>query len=186
MSDVSFDLAHNRMQVHQRHAEPWCVTLVDTGEHTLTGGRLRRVQQYLPADEPFCFTYGDGLADLDMGAQLAFHRAHGRQATVTAVQPPGRFGALRRAGAAVTGFEEKPRGDGGWINGGFFVLQPEVIARIDGDASSWEQEPMARLAGSDQLRAFEHRGFWQPMDTLREKNLLEELWRSGRAPWKCW
>ncbi|KAB7619163.1 glucose-1-phosphate cytidylyltransferase [Verminephrobacter eiseniae] len=186
MSDVSFDLAHNRMQVHQRHAEPWCVTLVDTGEHTLTGGRLRRVQQYLPADEPFCFTYGDGLADLDMGAQLAFHRAHGRQATVTAVQPPGRFGALRRAGAAVTGCEEKPRGDGGWINGGFFVLQPEVIARIDGDASSWEQEPMARLAGSDQLRAFEHRGFWQPMDTLREKNLLEELWRSGRAPWKCW
>lgn len=152
----------------------------------MTGGRLRRVQEYLPAGEPFCFTYGDGVADLDMAAQFAFHRQHGRLATVTAVQPPGRYGALVRNGDAVAGFEEKPRGDGGWINGGFFVLQPEVIDHIEGDATSWEIEPMATLAQTDQLRAFEHAGFWQPMDTLREKNLLEELWQTGRAPWKCW
>lgn len=186
MSDVTFDMANNRMEVHHRHAEPWRVTLVDTGESTMTGGRLRRVQEYLPAGEPFCFTYGDGVADLDMTAQFAFHRAHGCQATVTAVQPPGRYGALVREGETVAGFEEKPRGDGGWINGGFFVLQPEVIGLIEGDATSWELEPMARLATSGQLRAFEHTGFWQPMDTLREKNLLEDLWHSGRAPWKCW
>jgi glucose-1-phosphate cytidylyltransferase len=186
MSDVTFDMANNRMEVHHRHAEPWRVTLVDTGESTMTGGRLRRVQEYLPEGEPFCFTYGDGVADLDMTAQFAFHRAHGRQATVTAVLPPGRYGALMRDGDRVDGFVEKPRGDGGWINGGFFVLQPEVIDLIDSDATSWELEPMARLASSDQLRAFEHIGFWQPMDTLREKNLLEDLWQSGRAPWKCW
>ena len=186
MSDVTFDMANNRMEVHHRHAEPWRVTLVDTGESTMTGGRLRRVQEYLPAGEPFCFTYGDGVADLDMTAQFAFHRAHGCQATVTAVLPPGRYGALMRDGDRVDGFVEKPRGDGGWINGGFFVLQPEVIDHIDSDATSWELEPMARLASSGQLRAFEHTGFWQPMDTLREKNLLEDLWQSGRAPWKCW
>ena len=186
MSDVTFDMANNRMEVHHRHAEPWRVTLVDTGESTMTGGRLRRVQEYLPAGEPFCFTYGDGVADLDMTAQFAFHRAHGRQATVTAVQPPGRYGALVRQGDTVTGFEEKPRGDGGWINGGFFVLQPEVIQHIDADSTPWEAAPMERLAHSGELVAFEHTGFWQPMDTLREKNLLEELWQTGRAPWKCW
>lgn len=186
MSDVTFDMANNRMEVHHRHAEPWRVTLVDTGENTMTGGRLRRVQEYLEPGQPFCFTYGDGVADLDMTAQFAFHRAHGCQATVTAVQPPGRYGALVRNGDVVAGFEEKPRGDGGWINGGFFVLQPEVIARIADDATSWELEPMAHLAQSGQLRAFEHTGFWQPMDTLREKNLLEDLWQSGRAPWKTW
>ena len=186
MSDVTFDMANNRMEVHHRHAEPWRVTLVDTGESTLTGGRLRRVQEYLEPGQPFCFTYGDGVADLDMTAQFAFHRAHGCQATVTAVQPPGRYGALVRNGDTVAGFEEKPRGDGGWINGGFFVLQPEVIDLIEGDATPWEAEPMQRLAQSGQLQAFEHAGFWQPMDTLREKNFLEELWQSGQAPWKCW
>ena len=162
------------------------VTVVDTGLSTMTGGRLRRVQEYLEPGQPFCFTYGDGVADLDMTAQFAFHRAHGCQATVTAVQPPGRYGALVRNGDTVAGFEEKPRGDGGWINGGFFVLQPEVIDLIDGDATPWEAEPMQRLAQSGQLQAFEHAGFWQPMDTLREKNFLEELWQSGQAPWKCW
>jgi glucose-1-phosphate cytidylyltransferase len=186
MSDVTFDMANTRMEVHHRHAEPWRVTLVDTGESTMTGGRLRRVQEYLPPGQPFCFTYGDGVADLDMAAQFAFHRSHGCQATVTAVQPPGRYGALLREGSTVHGFEEKPRGDGGWINGGFFVLQPEVIQHISDDTTSWELEPMTRLAQSGQLRAFEHTGFWQPMDTLREKNLLEDLWQSGKAPWKCW
>ena len=186
MSDVTFDMAENRMEVHHRHAEPWRVTLVDTGADTATGGRLRRVREYLAPGESFCFTYGDGVADLDMGAQFAFHRAHGKLATVTAVQPPGRYGALLRQGDAVTGFEEKPRGDGGWINGGFFVLQPEVIDLIAGDQTPWEATPMQTLAQRDQLRAFEHNGFWQPMDTLREKNLLEELWHSGQAPWKCW
>ncbi len=186
MSDVTFDMAENRMEVHHRHAEPWRVTLVDTGADTLTGGRLRRVREYLAPGESFCFTYGDGVADLDMGAQFAFHRAHGKLATVTAVQPPGRYGALLRRGDTVTGFEEKPRGDGGWINGGFFVLQPEVIDLIAGDDSPWESTPMETLAQRDQLRAFEHKGFWQPMDTLREKNQLEELWQTGQAPWKCW
>ncbi|UHJ64631.1 glucose-1-phosphate cytidylyltransferase [Melaminivora jejuensis] len=186
MSDVTFDMVENRMEVHQRHAEPWRVTLVDTGADTLTGGRLRRVREYLAPDEPFCFTYGDGVADLDITAQLAFHRAHGRLATVTAVQPPGRYGALLRQGDQVSGFEEKPRGDGGWINGGFFVLQPQVLELIAGDATSWEEGPIEELAHQGQLQAFEHRGFWQPMDTLRDKNQLEELWASGRAPWKCW
>ena len=186
MSDVTFDMAHNQMEVHHRHVEPWRVTLVDTGADTLTGGRLRRVREYLAPGESFCFTYGDGVADLDMGAQFAFHRAHGKLATVTAVQPPGRYGALLRQGDTVTGFEEKPRGDGGWINGGFFVLQPEVIDLIAGDDSPWESTPMETLAQRDQLRAFEHKGFWQPMDTLREKNQLEELWQTGQAPWKCW
>jgi glucose-1-phosphate cytidylyltransferase len=186
MSDVTFDMANNRMEVHHRHAEPWRVTLVDTGESTQTGGRLRRVQEYLPSGEPFCFTYGDGVADLDMAAQFAFHKAHGCLATVTAVQPAGRFGSLVREGDAVVGFEEKPPGDGGWINGGFFVLQPEVIERISGDSMPWEAEPMVGLAREGQLVAYEHHGFWQPMDTLRDKNQLEDLWQSGRAPWKSW
>lgn len=186
MSDVTFDMVHNRMEVHEQKAEPWRVTLVDTGEDTMTGGRLRRVKEYLKDEEAFCFTYGDGVADVDIAASIAFHQAHGKLATVTAVLPPGRFGALAREGDAVRGFIEKPRGDGGWINGGFFVLSPKVIDYIAADSTSWELEPMARLAAENQLHAFEHNGFWQPMDTLREKNLLEDLWASGNAPWKQW
>lgn len=186
MSDITFDMAHNRMEVHEQKAEPWRVTLVDTGEDTMTGGRLKRVAEYLKDEESFCFTYGDGVADVDIAASIAFHNTHGRLATVTAVQPPGRFGSLALDGDAVRGFVEKPHGDGGWINGGFFVLSPQVIDMIEGDETSWELAPMARLAAEDQLRAFEHSGFWQPMDTLREKNLLEELWDSGKAPWKVW
>lgn len=186
MSDVTFDMSNNHIEVHEQHAEPWRVTLVDTGEETMTGGRLKRVRPYLENEEQFCFTYGDGLSDVDIGAQLAFHRNHGKLATVTAVLPPGRYGALERVGDSVQGFTEKPRGDGGWINGGFFVLSPKVIDLIDGDATSWEAEPLAQLAKSDQLMAYEHSGFWQAMDTLREKNLLEDLWQSGRAPWKRW
>ncbi len=186
MSDVTFDMVHNRMEVHEQKAEPWRVTLVDTGEDTMTGGRLRRVKEYLKDEEAFCFTYGDGVADVDIAASIAFHQAHGKLATVTAVLPPGRFGALAREGDAVRGFIEKPRGDGGWINGGFFVLSPKVIDYISADSTSWELEPMARLAAENQLHAFEHNGFWQPMDTLREKNLLEDLWASGEAPWKQW
>jgi len=186
MSDVTFDMVHNRMEVHEQKAEPWRVTLVDTGEDTMTGGRLRRVKEYLKDEEAFCFTYGDGVADVDIAASIAFHQAHGKLATVTAVLPPGRFGALAREGDAVRGFIEKPRGDGGWINGGFFVLSPKVIDYIASDSTSWELEPMAKLAAENQLHAFEHNGFWQPMDTLREKNLLEDLWASGEAPWKQW
>ncbi len=186
MSDVTFDMASNRMEVHHKHAEPWKVTLVDTGDDTMTGGRLKRVADYLKHQDEFCFTYGDGVADVDIAASIAFHRAHGRLATVTAVQPPGRYGSLALEDGAVRGFIEKPSGDGGWINGGFFVLSPRVLDLISGDATSWELEPMARLAADDQLRAFEHSGFWQPMDTLREKNLLESLWDSGKAPWKVW
>ena len=186
MSDVTFDMAHNRMEVHQKNAEPWRVTLVDTGENSMTGGRLRRVRDYVVDEECFCFTYGDGVADVDVAAQLAFHRAHGKLATVTAVQPPGRYGALGLDGDRVTGFTEKPRGDGGLINGGFFVLSPRVIDRIAGDSTSWESEPLTGLARDGELMAFVHSGFWQPMDTLRERNLLEELWQSGRAPWKRW
>ena len=186
MSDVTFDMASNRMEVHHKHAEPWRVTLVDTGEDTMTGGRLRRVADYVRDEEAFCFTYGDGVSDVDIAATIAFHRAHGKLATVTAVQPPGRYGALSMQGDAVQGFTEKPRGDGGLINGGFFVLSPEVIARIAEDGTAWEGEPLAGLAADGELRAYEHPGFWQPMDTLREKNLLEELWLSGKAPWKSW
>jgi glucose-1-phosphate cytidylyltransferase len=186
MSDVTFDMKTNQVEVHEHHAEPWRVTLVDTGEDTMTGGRLKRVAQYLKDEEAFCFTYGDGLSDVNITEQLAFHRQHGKLATVTAVLPPGRFGALERDGDVVKGFIEKPRGDGGWINGGFFVLSPKVIDLIAEDATSWESEPLASLASSQQLMAFEHSGFWQPMDTLREKNMLEDLWQSGRAPWKCW
>ena len=185
-SDVTFDMASNRIEVHEKNPEPWRVTLVDTGEDTMTGGRLKRVSEYLAGEDAFCFTYGDGVADVDIAASIAFHRAHGRLATVTAVLPPGRFGSLARDGDAVRGFVEKPRGDGGWINGGFFVLSPKVIDFIAGDSTSWELEPMATLAAKDQLRAFEHTGFWQPMDTPREKSLLTELWDSGKAPWKVW
>ncbi|MCZ4330199.1 glucose-1-phosphate cytidylyltransferase [Castellaniella denitrificans] len=186
MSDVTFDMSTNRMEVHQRHAEPWRVTLVDTGEDTLTGGRLRRVRDYVREEEAFCFTYGDGVSDVDIGASVRFHQRHGRLATVTAVQPPGRYGALRRDGDLVAGFTEKPRGDGGLINGGFFVLSPKCLDRIESDQTSWEGEPLMSLARDGQLMAFEHNGFWQPMDTLREKNLLEDLWVSGQAPWKSW
>jgi glucose-1-phosphate cytidylyltransferase len=186
MSDVTFDMANNRMEVHQKHAEPWKVTLVDTGENSMTGGRLKRVAGYLKDQDAFCFTYGDGVADVDITAAIAFHKKHGRLATVTAVQPPGRYGALTRDGDAVHGFTEKPRGDRGLINGGFFVLSPRCLDRIAGDDTSWEGEPLNTLAASGELMAFEHTGFWQPMDTLREKNLLEELWQSGKAPWKVW
>ncbi len=186
MSDVTFDMSENRMEVHERKAEPWRVTLVDTGDDTLTGGRLRRVRRYVEDESEFCFTYGDGVSDVNIGRLIAFHRQHGRQATVTAVQPPGRYGALQMKGSEVLGFTEKPRGDGGLINGGFFVLSPQVIDLIEGDQSSWEGEPLTRLAATDQLRAFVHEGFWQPMDTLREKNLLEDLWANNRAPWKTW
>ncbi len=186
MSDVTFDMANNRMDVHQRHAEPWKVTLVDTGTDTLTGGRLRRVAVYLQSEDSFCFTYGDGVANIDITSQIAYHKAHGKLATVTAVQPPGRFGALNVCGTSVTGFQEKPRGDGGLINGGYFVLSPQCIDRIAGDQTSWEGEPLATLAADGQLEAFGHAGFWQPMDTLRDKTLLEELWASGKAPWKVW
>lgn len=183
-SDVTFDLQNNRMEVQERHTEPWRVTLVDTGVATQTGGRLRRVRRYL-GNEPFCFTYGDGVADVDISGSIAFHRAHGRLATVTAVQPPGRYGALNMEGNSVRRFEEKPSGDGAWINGGFFVLQPEAIDTIAGDHTAWEIEPLQELAARDELRAWQHRGFWQPMDTLRDKNHLEELWQAG-APWKHW
>ena len=185
-SDVTIDMSTNALTVHRRMAEPWRVTLVDTGETTMTGGRLKRVASYLKGEDCFCFTYGDGLSDVDVAASIAFHRKHGKLATVTAVQPPGRYGALERSGDQVTDFVEKPRGDGGLINGGFFVLSPKCIDLIDGDASPWESEPMSKLATMGEMMAFEHRGFWQPMDTLREKNQLEELWASGRAPWKQW
>ena len=186
MSDVTFDMANNQMQVHERHAEPWKVTLVDTGDETMTGGRLRRVAPYVRDDEAFCFTYGDGVADVDIGRQIAFHRQHGKLATITAVQPPGRYGALTLEGESVAGFTEKPRGDGGLINGGFFVLSPKCLELIEGDSTSWEGAPLTSLAHQGQLMAFEHHGFWQPMDTLREKTMLEELWISGKAPWKVW
>ncbi|MBM3802753.1 MAG: glucose-1-phosphate cytidylyltransferase [Acidimicrobiia bacterium] len=186
MSDVTFDMQRNRMEVHQRNAEPWRVTLVDTGDTTETGGRLKRVADYVKDEAAFCFTYGDGVADIDISAQLDFHRQHGKLATVTAVQPPGRYGALLRDGTAVRGFQEKPPGDGAWINGGFFVLNPKVIDYIEGDQSPWEGVVLETLAQQGHLVAFDHRGFWQPMDTLRDKNHLETLWQSGQAPWKCW
>lgn len=186
MSDVTFDMAENKMEVHQQNAEPWKVTLIDTGEETLTGGRLKRVAPYLVGEDAFCFTYGDGVSDLDISAEIAFHREHGKLATVTAVQPPGRYGALEIDGTAVSGFAEKPRGDGGLINGGFFILSPKCIDLIEGDNTSWESGPLNTLAKQGELMAFQHNGFWQPMDTLREKNMLEDLWDSGKAPWKSW
>ena len=186
MSDVTFDMANNRMEVHHKHAEPWRVTLVDTGDDTLTGGRLKRVADYVKGDDAFCFTYGDGVSDVDISKLIAFHHHHGKLATITAVLPPGRYGALDMQGDVVQGFTEKPRGDGGLINGGFFVLSPKCLDRIPDDNTSWEGEPLAGLAADGQLRAFEHTGFWQPMDTLREKNILENLWQTDQAPWKTW
>lgn len=186
MSDVSIDMATNEMTVHQRKAEPWKITLVDTGEDTQTGGRLRRVAEYLEDEEEFCFTYGDGLSDVDIAGLIKFHKAHGKAATLTAVQPPGRFGALKTNGTEVEKFLEKPIGDGGWINGGFFVLKPSVLKYIEGDSMSWESKPLETLASTSQLQAWFHHGFWQPMDTLRDKQLLESLWANGTAPWKKW
>jgi len=185
MSDVTFDMSSNRMEVHENSAEPWRVTLVDTGEQTMTGGRLKRVARYLE-DDDFCFTYGDGLADIDLGKLIAFHREQGTKATVTAVQPPGRFGALDLHANRIRSFQEKPQGDGGWVSGGFFVLSPAVLDYIDGDDTVWERAPMQRLANEGQMAAFLHRGFWQPMDTLRDRTHLEELWGGARAPWKVW
>jgi glucose-1-phosphate cytidylyltransferase len=184
-SDVTFDLAGNRIEVHERKAEPWHVTLVDTGEATQTGGRLKRVQRYV-GDETFCMTYGDGLSDVDIAETIRFHKAQNRLATVTAVAPPGRFGMLTIDDRKVTGFREKPPGDGARINGGFFVLSPAVFDYIEGDKTLWEREPLERLAAEGQLSAFPHDGFWQPMDHLRDKLLLEQLWNSGSAPWKIW
>jgi glucose-1-phosphate cytidylyltransferase len=185
MCDVTFDIAQNEMEVHQSAAEPWRVTLVDTGEETMTGGRLQRVLRYVD-DGDFCFTYGDGVADIDINALVRFHRERGTIATVTAVQPPGRFGAMEVEGDKISRFQEKPRGDGAWINGGFFVLRPEVGRYLDGDETVWEQEPLRRLAEDGQLSSFRHNGFWQPMDTLRDRSQLEELWASGEAPWQVW
>jgi glucose-1-phosphate cytidylyltransferase len=186
MSDVTFHMRTNSMEVHRKQAEPWNITLVDTGEATMTGGRLKRVRDYV-AEEPFCFTYGDGVADVDITALVSHHNRHGRLATVTAVQPPGRYGALQFGeSSAVNGFKEKPQGDGGWINGGFFVLDPAVIERIENDATVWEQAPLRGLARDGQLTGYHHDGFWQPMDTLRDRRELEALWAEGRAPWKTW
>lgn len=185
MSDVTFDMHGNEMKVHQKHVEPWRVTLVDTGETTHTGGRLRRVAKYI-GSESFCLTYGDGVADIDVGALVDFHKKHGNKATVTAIQPPGRYGALNLDGTAVTSFQEKPAGDGAWINGGFFVLEPAVLDLVEGDRSSWESTPLMQLADEGSLRAYQHKGFWQAMDTLRDKNQLEDLWATGKPPWKVW
>jgi len=186
VSDVTFDMENNSMTVHDNKAEPWRVTLVDTGENTMTGGRLARVRKYLEGEEAFCFTYGDGVSDVNITQLVEFHRSHGKLATVTAARPPGRFGALKINGFMIERFQEKPDGDGGWINGGFFVLSPAVIDRIDDDATVWEQGPLVSLAGDGELAAYCHEGFWQPMDTLREMRLLEEHWESGSAPWKVW
>jgi glucose-1-phosphate cytidylyltransferase len=185
MSDVTFDMRTNALEVHQKHVEPWRVTLVDTGADTQTGGRLKRVAPYLDS-ETFFFTYGDGVADIDITAELALHRSKGLLATMCAAQPPGRFGAIDIDDSRITRFEEKPAGDGTWINGGFFVLESGVLDLIDGDTTVWERTPLERLARDGQLSAYQHRGFWQPMDTLRDKNKLEELWLSGQAPWKVW
>ncbi|MEI8294336.1 MAG: glucose-1-phosphate cytidylyltransferase [bacterium] len=186
MSDVTFDIQNNQMEVHQKHAEPWKVTVVDTGEETMTGGRLKRVRDYL-GDKSFCFTYGDGVCDVNIRDLVRFHESHGMDATVTAVQPPGRYGALSiGAGGLVQEFQEKPIGDGSWINGGFFVLEPKAIERVADDSIFWEREPMESLAKDGELAAFRHEGFWRPMDTLRDKVHLEELWASGQAPWKVW
>jgi glucose-1-phosphate cytidylyltransferase len=181
-SDVTFDMQHNKMEVHQNSSEPWKVTLVDTGDESMTGGRLKRVRQFL-GDEDFCFTYGDGVGNVNIAELIKFHKSQNTLATLTAVQPPGRFGALNMESHKVRGFQEKPQGDGGWINGGFFLLSPKIIDLIDDDSTIWEMETLAR---DGQLSAYLHNGFWQPMDTLRDKNHLEELWQSGKAPWKVW
>lgn len=185
MADATFDLCHNRMEVHQNYAEPWKVTLVDTGLGTMTGGRLRRVREYLNG-ERFCMTYGDGVSDVNIASLVKFHESHGRRATLTAVQPSARFGALDLEGSSVRSFMEKPKGDGRWINGGFFILEPSIFNYLDSDQDIWEQEPLQRLSHDGELVAYRHEGFWGAMDTLRDKNQLEELWASGRAPWKVW
>ena len=186
MSDVTFNMRDNSMEVHNKRAEPWSVTLVDTGDNSMTGGRLRRVSDYVKDEEAFCFTYGDGVGDIDIAETIRFHKAHGRAATLTATYPPGRFGALDIRQGQVMSFKEKPKGDGAMINGGFFVLTPKVLDYLTDDSTIWEQEPLNNLASDGQLMAYEHHGFWQPMDTLRDKNHLEELWDSGNAPWKTW
>jgi|TARA_B100000768_G_C11268035_1_gene372008 glucose-1-phosphate cytidylyltransferase len=186
MSDITLDISGNTMEVHKKDAEPWKITLIDTGESTLTGGRLKRVASYLENEEAFCFTYGDGLSDIDISKSIEFHRSHGKLATVSAVTPPGRYGALDLNGDEVKGFTEKPQGDGAVINGGFFVLSPKVIDLIAADHTSWENEPLSRLAKNNDLMAFKHDGFWQPMDTLRDRNSLEDLWVKKLAPWKTW
>lgn len=186
MSDITFDMRNNRMEVHQKRAEPWNITLVDTGDDTMTGGRLRRVADYVRSEELFCFTYGDGVSDVDISATIDFHKSHGKAATMTATFPPGRFGALDIQGQQIKRFTEKPKGDGALINGGFFVLSPSVLDYLEGDSTVWEQQPLQRLAADGQLMAYEHHGFWQPMDTLRDKVYLEELWSAGKAPWRTW
>lgn len=186
MSDITFDMQKNEMHVHQRRAEPWKVTLVDTGDNSMTGGRLGRVADYVKDEDAFCLTYGDGVSDIDIAATIEFHKSHGKAATLTATYPPARFGALEIDNKHVRSFQEKPKGDGAMINGGFFVLSPQVLQYIKSDATIWEQEPLMQLAQSGELMAYEHQGFWQPMDTLRDKHLLEELWATGNAPWKKW
>lgn len=186
MSDVTFDMQTNEMEVHRKKAESWRVTLIDTGANTMTGGRLKRVADYVKDEDAFCFTYGDGVSDVNISKLIEFHKSHGKLATVTAIQPQGRFGALVRNEDQVVGFQEKPAGDGAWINGGFFVLDPKILSYISDDQTIWENGPLEQLAQENQLQAFEHRGFWQPMDTLRDKVLLEKLWDAGQAPWKCW
>lgn len=186
MSDVTFDMRSNRMEVHHKRAEPWNVTVVDTGDEAMTGGRLRQVAEYVRNDESFCMTYGDGVSNVDITAAIEFHKTHGKAATLTATYPPGRFGALNLEGQQVKQFMEKPKGDGALINGGFFVLSPRVLDYLDSNATVWEQQPLQRLATDNQLMAFTHDGFWQPMDTLRDKTYLEELWATGNAPWKTW
>lgn len=186
MSDVTFNMRDNTMKVHDQRAENWNITLVDTGDDSMTGGRLRRVADYVKDEEAFCFTYGDGVSDVNIGATLDFHKSHGKAATLTATYPPGRFGALDIQNGQVLNFKEKPKGDGALINGGFFVLSPSVLEYLTGDSTTWEQEPLTKLATEGQLMAYEHPGFWQPMDTLRDKHYLEELWQSGKAPWKSW
>ncbi len=186
MSDVTFDMRNNSMEVHSKRAEPWKVTLVDTGDESMTGGRLRRVARYVQDEEAFCLTYGDGVGNIDIQASLAFHRSHGKAATLTATYPPGRFGALDIQSHQVMRFKEKPQGDGAMINGGYFVLSPKVLSYLKDDSTIWEQEPLMQLAEDGELMAYEHHGFWQPMDTLRDKIHLEKLWDSGQAPWKVW
>jgi glucose-1-phosphate cytidylyltransferase len=186
MSDVTFSMKFNQMQVHHKRAEPWTVTLVDTGDTSMTGGRLRRVAEYVKDDDAFCFTYGDGVGDIDISATVAFHRSHGKDATLTAAYPPGRFGALDIQGKQVMSFKEKPKGDGAFVNAGFFVLSPKVFSHLSGDNTIWEQQPLIQLAADHQLMAYLHHGFWQPMDTLHDKMVLENLWASDQAPWKQW
>ncbi|MDH5359394.1 MAG: glucose-1-phosphate cytidylyltransferase [Gammaproteobacteria bacterium] len=187
MSDVTFDMQNNRMEVHQKNAEPWKVTLVDTGDNTMTGGRLKRISEYVKDEDAFCFTYGDGVSDVNVSEQIKFHKEHGQLVTITAVQPPGRYGSLDiLSDNHVQGFIEKPKGDGGWINGGFFVLSPKAIDYIENDSTSWESEPLEKISSQGKLKAFKHRGFWHAMDTLRDQNHLETLWKNNKAPWKVW